>query len=81
VALDMEELYWENYYENIMYVNSNSVFETFQNIRFLNPVIVIVGDKDVVLDHIKDFDEVEIYDNEGIFQYKLKKGIENNSEL
>ncbi len=79
VALDMEEIYWNNYYENIMYVNSNSVFKAFQDTRLLNPVIVIVGDKDYVLDYIKEFDEVEIYDNEGIFQYKLKKGTENDS--
>ncbi len=79
LALDMEEIYWKNYYENIMYVNSSSVFKALQNIGFLNPVVVIVGDKDVVLDHIKDFEEVEIYDNEGIFQYKLKKGIKNDS--
>jgi len=79
VALDMENIFWKNYYENIMYVNSSAVFKAFQNVRLLNPVIVIVGDKDVVLDHIKEFEEVEIYDNEGIFQYKLKKVIENDS--
>jgi len=79
IALDMKEIYGKDYYENIMYINANSVFETFQKVNFLNPVIVVVGDKDVVLDHLKEFQEVEIYDNQGVFQYKLKKSTENNS--
>lgn len=80
-ALDMKEIYWEDYYENIMYINSNSVFNALQDVNFLNPVIVVVGDKDVVLDYIKEFEEVEIYNNEGVFQYKLKKEAQNNSQL
>jgi len=74
IALNMKEIYWENYYENIMYINSNSVYKTLQNVNFLNPVIVIVGDKDIVFDYIKKFEEVEVYDRERIFQYKLEKG-------
>jgi predicted Zn-dependent peptidase len=81
IALDMKEIYWGDYYENIMYTNSNSVFNTFQKVNFLNPVVVVVGDKDIVLDHIKEFEEVEIFNNEGVFQYKLKKGTQNNSIL
>jgi predicted Zn-dependent peptidase len=81
ISLNMKEIYWENYYENIMYINSNSVFETFQKVNFLNPVIVVVGDKDIVLDHITEFEEVDIYNNEGVFQYKLKKEHKNNSNL
>jgi zinc protease len=78
IALNMEEIYWGDYYENIMYINSYSVFKTLQKINFSNPVIVIIGDKSVALDYMKQFDEVEIYDHEGIYQYKLKKKEENH---
>lgn len=73
IALGMKETCWVDYYENVMYINSNSVFKTFQKVDIFNPVIVVVGDKDIVLDYIKEFEEVEIYNNEGAFQYKLGK--------
>ncbi len=73
IALDMQGIYGENYYESIMYINSRTVFNSLQKVRFLNPVIVVVGDKDIILDNIKDFEEVEVYDQEGEFQYLYKK--------
>ncbi|MBD3414404.1 MAG: peptidase M16 [Candidatus Aminicenantes bacterium] len=81
LALDKQGIYGENYFENIMYVNSRTVFESLRKVSFLNPVVVIVGDKDLVLEHITALDEVEIFDQEGVFQYKLKNKRENNSLL
>ncbi len=35
-------------------------------------VIVIVGDKNIILDHINKFEKVDVYDTKGIFQYTLQ---------
>ena len=70
----MGEEHWSQYYENIMLVSSERVFETAKKYRLLTPVVVIVGDKSVISDHIQEFDEVFVYDNKGIMQYTIKKG-------
>ncbi|HDZ26579.1 hypothetical protein LCGC14_0885260 [marine sediment metagenome] len=73
-ALDLGEEHWSKYYENIMLVSSERVFETARKYPLLTPVVVIVGDKDIIIDHIQEFEEVFVYDNKGILQYTIKKG-------
>ena len=73
-ALDLGEEHWSKYYENIMLVSSERVFETARKYPLLTPVVVIVGDKNIIIDHIQEFEEVLIYDNKGILQYTIKKG-------
>jgi predicted Zn-dependent peptidase len=73
-ALDLGEEHWSKYYENIMLVNSERVFETARKYPLLTPVVVIVGDRGVLIDHIQEFKEVFVYDNKGILQYTIKKG-------
>ncbi len=73
-ALDLGEEHWSKYYENIMLVSSERVFETARKYSLLTPVVVIVGDKNVIIDHIQAFKEVFVYDNKGILQYAIKKG-------
>jgi predicted Zn-dependent peptidase len=73
-ALDLGEEHWSKYYENIMLVSSERVFETARKYPLLTPVVVIVGDKNIIIDHIKEFKEVFVYDNKGILQYTIKKG-------
>lgn len=72
-ALDLGEEHWSKYYENIMLVSSERVFETARKYPLLTPVVVIVGDKNIIIDHIQEFEEVFVYDNKGILQYILKK--------
>jgi zinc protease len=73
-ALDLGEEYWSKYYENIMLVSSDRVFETARKYRLLTPVVVIVGDKDTIIDHIQEFEELFVYNTKGILQYTIKKG-------
>jgi zinc protease len=73
-ALDMGEEHWSKYYENIMLVSSERVFEIARKYPLLTPVVVIVGDKNIISDYIQEFEEVFVYNNKGILQYTIKKG-------
>ncbi|NIM58336.1 MAG: peptidase M16 [Candidatus Aminicenantes bacterium] len=73
-ALDLGEKHWSKYYENIMLVSSERVFEIARKYRLLTPVVVIVGDKDIISNYIQEFEEVFVYNNKGILQYTIKKG-------
>jgi len=72
-SLNMAEDYLRNYYKNIMFVNSDKVFEVAQKYPLLTPVIVLAGDKEVLLDHLSEFESVEVYDNKGTYQYAIHK--------
>jgi len=74
IALDLGEEHWSKYYENIMLVSSERVFEAARKYPLLTPVVVIVGDKNIITDHIQEFEEVFVYNNKGILQYTIKKG-------
>ncbi|MFB0566173.1 MAG: M16 family metallopeptidase [Candidatus Aminicenantaceae bacterium] len=68
--------YWNKYYENIMLTSSEKVFEVAQKYPLLTPVVVIVADKRKIIDHLKNFEEVEVYNNKGELQYSMTKGVE-----
>ncbi len=72
-ALDLGEEHWSKYYENIMLVSSKRVFEAARKYPLLTPVVVIVGNKNIIIDHIQEFEEVFEYDKKGILQYTIKK--------
>ncbi len=72
-ALQLGEEHWDNYYQNIMLIDSNRVYEAVQKHGFLTPVIVIVGDIDILSEHLTEFSEVEVYDQKGVLQYTLTK--------
>ncbi|MFQ6069114.1 MAG: M16 family metallopeptidase [Candidatus Aminicenantales bacterium] len=76
LAFDIGSEFWTRYYENIMSVSTEKVFEIVQNYPFATPVIVVVGDKENIMDYLSDFEEIEIYDSKGIFQYLISKGVE-----
>jgi len=64
--LNLGDNYWSKYYENIMLINSEKVFETIRKYPLLTPVIVIVGDSNIILDHIREFEEVELFNHKGV---------------
>ncbi len=68
--------YWNSFYENIQLIDSNKVFEIAQKFLLARPVVVIVGDPDVLIDHLRDFDRVEVYNSKGDLRYTLTKGVE-----
>ncbi len=64
---------WNNYYESLSLVNSDDVFKTVNKTSLLTPVVVIVGDKEKLMDHLTSFEEVEFYDRNGVLLYKIKE--------
>lgn len=64
---------WNNYYENLSFVNSDDVFKTVNKTSLLTPVIVIVGDKEKLSKYLNSFEEVEFYDHNGVFLSKIEK--------
>lgn len=72
-AFQLGEEHWDRYYENIMVIDTERVFETAQKYPLLTPVVVIVGDKNILIDHLGQFEEVEVYNNKGILQYSMRK--------
>jgi len=73
-AFQLGEEHWSKYYENIMLIDSRKVFEIAQKYPILTPVVVIVGDIKTTLEHIREFDEIDVYNNKGILQYSIRKG-------
>ena len=71
-AFQMGEEHWDKYYENVMLIDADKVFETAQKYPLLTPVVVIVGDKDILIDHLIEFEEIEVY-KKGILQYSIRK--------
>jgi len=65
---------WDRYVENIMRINPETVYQTGRKYPLLTPVIVIVGNSEVI-DFLKEFDEVHVYDTDGIYQYTITKGV------
>jgi len=67
-ALNLEDEHWNKYYENIMLINSEKVFELAKNLPLMTPVIVVAGDGDIVLNQFGAFiKEVDIYNKKGIY--------------
>jgi len=73
IMFKQEDELWNNYYEGLSLVNSDDVFKTVNKTSLLTPVVVIVGDKEKLFDHLNSFEEVEFYDQNGNLLYKIKK--------
>lgn len=78
-AFQLGEEHWSKYYQNIMLIDSTKVFETAQKYPILTPVVVIVGDKNFLIDYLREFEEVEVYNNKGILQYSMRKESSNET--
>lgn len=74
LAFRLGEEYWTSFYENIMLVNADRIFETAQQYSFLTPIIIIVGDKSTLIHYLDEFERIEIYDYKGNWQYTQVKG-------
>ncbi|MCJ7581586.1 MAG: insulinase family protein, partial [Candidatus Aminicenantes bacterium] len=66
---------WNNYYERLSLVNSDDVFKTVNRTSLLTPIVIIVGDKEKLYEYLINFDEVELYDQNGILIDKINKEI------
>jgi len=76
VTFSLGDAYWNRFYDSIMQVDVDQIFEVARKYFRPKPVVIIVGDKDVLLDHLRDVDRMEVYDLKGVLLYTLIKGVE-----
>jgi predicted Zn-dependent peptidase len=69
--LNLNTPFWKNYFENVMLVNSEMVFEAAETLLENPPVVCISGDLDNLAEHMKEFEEIEVYDASGKLKYLL----------
>lgn len=62
--------HWERYYANIRSINSASVSQMGQKYSLHTPVIVIVGNNEVIK-HLKEFALVSVYSPDGELRYEI----------
>lgn len=67
--------HWNKYYDTIMGVNAEEVFDAAGRYPLETPVVIVVGDKTLIIDNLSQtFEEVEIYNAKGDLLYVVKKG-------
>jgi len=76
LALSSGDAQWSRFNDNITMVDADRIFEVAQKYLLPKPVVVIVGDKNVLLEHLRDLDRLEVYDLKGVLLYTLIKGVE-----
>jgi len=76
LAFSVVDSRWSRFLENITQVDADRIFEVAQKYLLPKPVVVIVGDKDVLLDQLRELDRLEVYDLKGVLLYTLIKGVE-----
>lgn len=72
-AFDLGRDHWERYYANIIRINSDAVSDLGQKYSLHTPVIVIVGNNEIV-EYLKKFALVSVYSPEGNLRYEITKG-------
>jgi len=75
-AFSLGDSQWSRFIDNITLVDADRIFELAQKYFLAKPVVVIVGDKDVLLDHLRDLERLEVYDLKGVLLFTLIKGVE-----
>jgi predicted Zn-dependent peptidase len=76
LAFSAGESRWSQFLENITPVDADRIFEVAEKYVLPKPVVVIVGDEDVLLDELRELDRLEVYDLQGVLVYTLNKGVE-----
>jgi len=71
----LPEDFWNKYYQNIMVVSPERVQEVAKKYLTNNPLIIIVADLKTVLDYLREFDKIEIYNRKGQIKAISEKGV------
>ena len=71
-AFDLGRDHWERYYANIIQINSEAVSQLAQKYSLHTPVIVVVGNIEI-MEYIKKFVPVGVYTPDGKLRYELTK--------
>ena len=72
-AFNLNRDHWERHYEKIKRINSELVSRMGQKYSLHTPVIVIVGNNEI-MEYLMEFAQVNVYSPEGNFRYEIKKG-------
>ncbi len=75
-TFDLGEDHWNKYYENIILVNRERVLATAQRFLEPRPAVVIVGNRTIIADGLREFETVDIYDISGNLRSTINKGVE-----
>lgn len=75
-AMNLGDEHWSRYYDAVMNVSLERVLDAAQKVFLPRPSVVIVGGRDRVVDYLRDFDTVEIYDARGVLKSTIRKGVE-----
>jgi zinc protease len=75
-AMGLGSDHWDRILENIIRVNVETVQAAGKRHLSNPPVIVVVGRRDWILNHLKDFRVVEVYDVNGVLKQTIIKGVE-----
>jgi len=76
LALSLGDSMWGRFNDNISLVDADRILDAAQKYFLPKPVVVIVGDKDILLEHLRDVDRLEVYDLKGVLLFTLIKGVE-----
>lgn len=76
LAFSVGDAPWERFNDGVSLVDADRIFEVAQRYLLLKPVVIIVGDGNVLLDHLRDLDRLEVYDFKGVLLYTYVKGVE-----
>ncbi len=79
-AFNLSSKHWDKYYESIMYVDTQMVFEAVRKTPLVSPIVVIVGDLDTHISSLAEFDKIEIFDTKGNYKYSMAKEKEKENE-
>jgi zinc protease len=75
VTFSLGDAYWNRFYDSIMQVDAERIFEVAQEYFRPKPAVVIVGDRSL-LDHLREINRLDVYDLKGTLLYTLIKGVE-----
>ena len=70
-AFNLSRDHWERYYEKIQHINSEMVSGMGQKYSLHSPVIVIVGNNEI-MEYLMEFAQVSVYSPDGSFRYEIK---------
>jgi zinc protease len=76
VTFSLGDAYWNKFYDSIMQIDADRISEVAQKYLPPRPVVVIVGDKNVLFDQLHDIERLEVYDLKGVLLYTSIKGVE-----
>lgn len=76
-ALELDNGFWDKYFQSIMRVDTQMVFDSIQRAPLNNPVVIIAGSMEVLGEYLQDFAEIEVYNNKRKLLYKTTKENKN----